>query len=89
MTDIKDGANYAPSGQADQVVAPGEFCFATAFLDHGHIYGQTNGLRDADGQRDMRREIAKVKDLNAQQRQREHYRDQGEPNRRMRLGFLK
>lgn len=47
MTDIKDGANYAPTAQARQVVAPGEFCFAAAFLDHGHIYGQCNGLRDA------------------------------------------
>ncbi|MGI9285386.1 MAG: Gfo/Idh/MocA family protein [Pseudomonadales bacterium] len=47
MADIKDGANYAPTGQSEQVVGPGEFCFATAFLDHGHIYGQTNGLRDA------------------------------------------
>ena len=47
MVDIKDGANYAPTGEADSVVGPGEFCFASAFLDHGHIYGQTNGLRDA------------------------------------------
>lgn len=47
MADIKDGANYAPSSPTEQVVAPGEFCFAAAFLDHGHIYGQTNGLRDA------------------------------------------
>ncbi|QFU75951.1 Gfo/Idh/MocA family oxidoreductase [Halioglobus maricola] len=47
--DIKDGANYAPSAEAEKVVAPGEFIFACAFLDHGHIYGQTNGLRDAGG----------------------------------------
>ncbi|MCB1705021.1 MAG: Gfo/Idh/MocA family oxidoreductase [Halioglobus sp.] len=47
MADIGDGANYAPSAEAEQVVAPGEFCFAVAYLDHGHIYGQTNGLRDA------------------------------------------
>lgn len=47
MIDIKDGANYAPTGEAEKVVGPGEFCFASAFLDHGHIYGQTNGLRDA------------------------------------------
>lgn len=47
MVNIGDGANYAPSAQAEQVVAPGEFCFAVAHLDHGHIYGQTNGLRDA------------------------------------------
>lgn len=49
MTDIKDGANYAPSSEAKPVVAPGEFCYAAAYLDHGHIYGQTNGLRDAGG----------------------------------------
>ena len=47
MVDIKDGASYAPTGEAQQVVGPGEFCFASAYLDHGHIYGQTNGLRDA------------------------------------------
>lgn len=47
MVDIRDGANYAPTSQAEAVVGPGEFCFASAYLDHGHIYGQTNGLRDA------------------------------------------
>lgn len=47
MADIKDGANYAPSAEVEPVVAPGEFCFAAAFLDHGHINGQTNGLCDA------------------------------------------
>lgn len=47
MVDIKDGASYAPSAPAEKVVAPGEFVFAAAFLDHGHVYGQTNGLRDA------------------------------------------
>jgi len=47
VVDISDGANYAPSAKAEQVVAPGEFCFAVAHLDHGHIYGQTNGLCDA------------------------------------------
>ena len=29
------------------MVAPGDFQFAAVYLDHGHIYGQTNGLRDA------------------------------------------
>ena len=47
MVDIKDGANYAPTSETRKVVADGEFCFAAAYLDHGHIYGQTNGLRDA------------------------------------------
>lgn len=46
---IKDGANYAPESAAKPVVQPGEFAFAVAFLDHGHIYGQTNGLLGAGG----------------------------------------
>lgn len=44
---IKDGANYAPTGDVEKVTGPGEFCFAAAYLDHGHIYGQVNGLCDA------------------------------------------
>ena len=44
---IGDGASYAPEGVSKPVVAPGEFQFAVAFLDHGHIYGQTNGLIEA------------------------------------------
>lgn len=44
---IKDGANYAPSADSVKVVNDGEFYFAVAHLDHGHIYGQTNGLIDA------------------------------------------
>ncbi|WP_372749086.1 Gfo/Idh/MocA family protein [Litorivivens sp.] len=47
MTNIKDGASYAPSADIEPVVAPGEFKFAAAFLDHGHILGQCNGLCDA------------------------------------------
>lgn len=47
MVNIKDGASYAPTSNAIKVVGPGEFCIAAAFLDHGHIYGQVNGLRDA------------------------------------------
>lgn len=46
---IASGANYAPTAEAEKVVQPGEFIFAAAFLDHGHIYGQTNGLTDAGG----------------------------------------
>ena len=42
-----DGMTYAPSGKPDPVVADGEFVFAAAHLDHGHIYGQTNGLLEA------------------------------------------
>ena len=47
MVSIGDGANYAPTAETEKVVGPGEFSFAAAFLDHGHIYGQANGLRDA------------------------------------------
>jgi predicted dehydrogenase len=42
-----DGANYAPKGKPSPVVKPGEFLMAAAFLDHGHIYGQCNGLTEA------------------------------------------
>jgi predicted dehydrogenase len=31
------------------VVAPGEFVFAAAYFDHGHILGQINGLTEAGG----------------------------------------
>lgn len=47
--DIKDGSRYAPTASTKHVVSPGEFVFAAAFLDHGHIFGQTNGLLDAGG----------------------------------------
>ena len=47
----RDGMNYAPvAAHADKVVKPGEFVFATAFLDHGHIHGQMNGLTEAGGE---------------------------------------
>lgn len=46
MVNIADGASYAPSATVEPVVSPGEFPFAAAFLDHGHIYGQCNGLCD-------------------------------------------
>ncbi|TVR13507.1 MAG: gfo/Idh/MocA family oxidoreductase [Planctomycetota bacterium] len=46
-----DGMNYAPkSACAQKVVQPGEFCFAALALDHGHIYGQCNGLTEAGGE---------------------------------------
>ncbi len=47
MSTKADGMNYAPTGKPDPVVATGEFTFAAAHLDHGHIYGQTNGLLEA------------------------------------------
>lgn len=46
---ISDGEGYAPTAGAEHVVAQGEFRFAAAFLDHGHINGQVNGLIDAGG----------------------------------------
>ena len=42
-----DGMNYAPEGKPSPVVQPGEFIFAAAGLDHGHIYGQCQGLTEA------------------------------------------
>ena len=42
-----DGMNYAPQGKPAPVVEPGQFVFAAAHLDHGHIFGQTNGLLEA------------------------------------------
>lgn len=42
-----DGANYAPTGKPNPVVKEGEFIFASVHLDHGHVYGQTNGLLEA------------------------------------------
>lgn len=45
-----DGMNYAPQGKANLVVKPGEFVFAAAHLDHGHIFGMCNGLMEAGAQ---------------------------------------
>lgn len=45
-----DGMNYAPTGKPQPVVKPGEFVFAAAALDHGHIYGMCNGLTEAGAQ---------------------------------------
>lgn len=47
----RDGMNYAPdmSGMKP-VVEPGEFVFAASHFDHGHIYGQINGLAQAGGE---------------------------------------
>lgn len=46
---VSDGMNYAPQGKPKPVVRPGEFVFSAAALDHGHIYGMTNGLLEAGG----------------------------------------
>jgi predicted dehydrogenase len=47
MTQKADGMNYAPQGKPSPVVKSGEFPIAAAFLEHGHIYGQCNGLLEA------------------------------------------
>ena len=44
-----DGMNYAPHGKPSPVCQPGDFPFAAAHLDHGHICGQCNGLLEAGG----------------------------------------
>jgi len=49
MPSISDGMNYAPEGKPKPVVSKGEFVFAAIGLDHGHIYGQCNGLTEAGG----------------------------------------
>jgi predicted dehydrogenase len=49
MTQKSDGMNYAPAGKPRPVVKPGEFVFAATALDHGHIFGQCNGLVEAGG----------------------------------------
>lgn len=46
---ISEGANYAPMPMPKPVVRPGEFVFAAARLDHGHIDGMTEGLIGAGG----------------------------------------
>lgn len=50
MSEKADGMNYAPQGKPSPVVKPGEFVFAAAFLEHGHINGQCNGLIEAGAQ---------------------------------------
>ena len=47
MVQKADGMTYAPQGKPSPVVKPGEFAFAAMHLDHGHIYGQCNGLIEA------------------------------------------
>jgi len=45
-----DGMLYAPQGKPRPVVTAGEFSIAAVHLDHGHIYGQCNGLTEAGAQ---------------------------------------
>lgn len=42
-----DGQNYAPVGEEHFVCGRGEFPVGVIGLDHGHIYGMCNGLREA------------------------------------------
>ena len=42
-----DGMYYAPKGKSAPVCQKGEFRFAAIGLDHGHIFGMCNGLREA------------------------------------------
>ncbi len=51
MSNARDGMNFAPDfPKTEPVVRPGEFVFAAAFFDHGHIYGQIDGLAEAGGE---------------------------------------
>jgi predicted dehydrogenase len=47
MSQKSDGMAYAPQGKPAPVVKAGEFVFAAAHLEHGHVYGQCNGLLEA------------------------------------------
>ncbi|MCL2759652.1 MAG: Gfo/Idh/MocA family oxidoreductase [Treponema sp.] len=49
MASRSEGMNYAPKGKPAPVVKQGDFVFAAIGLDHGHIYGQCNGLIEAGG----------------------------------------
>jgi len=46
----ESGMNYAPKGKPNKVCSEGEFIFAAVGLDHGHIYGMSNGLIEAGAQ---------------------------------------
>ncbi len=46
----ENGMFYAPKGKPNKVCKEGEFIFAAVSLDHGHIYGMSNGLTEAGGQ---------------------------------------
>lgn len=50
MNQKNDGMNYAPQGKPKRVCKKGDFIFAATALDHGHIYGQCNGLLEAGGE---------------------------------------
>jgi predicted dehydrogenase len=51
MVASRDGQNFAPDfPESKPVVNPGEFIFAACHFDHGHIYGQIDGLVKSGGQ---------------------------------------
>lgn len=43
------GFDYVPDGSGETVCAKGDFVFAAAGLDHGHIFAQTRGLLSTGG----------------------------------------
>ena len=45
-----EGSTYSPRPVHAPVVGPGEFRFAACRLDHGHIYGMSEGLIGAGGE---------------------------------------
>ncbi|MDR1668611.1 MAG: Gfo/Idh/MocA family oxidoreductase [Oscillospiraceae bacterium] len=49
MGNRNDGMFYSPKSKPKPVAGKGEFVFAAAALDHGHIYGMCNGLTEAGG----------------------------------------
>lgn len=46
----ENGMFYAPKGKPDKVCKEGDFIFSAMHLDHGHIYGMSNGLIEAGAQ---------------------------------------
>jgi predicted dehydrogenase len=51
MSGKESGMDYAPtSPKPEPVVGPGEFKFAAAYFDHGHINGEIRGLSEAGGE---------------------------------------
>ena len=46
----ESGMFYTPKGKPDKVCKEGDFVFSAMHLDHGHIYGMSNGLIEAGGQ---------------------------------------
>lgn len=46
----ENGMYYVPEGKPNKVVKEGEFIFSAVRLDHGHIFGMSQGLIEAGGQ---------------------------------------